>query len=238
MSDINKVNDFSHMGLQWFAEDTPPVAGDAGGKEKEVKEVNFDELVEKNSQAFEKWITNSKIAEKTIGPIKDRAVTQAVKTYETNHLEQKLKDREMQVRAELTKPESPMEKQLKMLADEVLNTKAENERNKAIATAAAYAQQIKLDFGGKITIDELVQGDGSRTVDLLSRIKDVMAEEFEKGKKSFMTKESYTPGASDSTGVPYDGDPRKYAAAIKAGKAVYDQAVYDKINEFIYGKKK
>jgi hypothetical protein len=220
MSDVNKV-------------DVKPDA-----KVDEPKEVNFDDLVEKNSQTFEKWITTSKVAEKVIAPIKDRAVTQAVKTYETNHLEQKLKDREMQVRAELTKPESPMEKQLKMLADEVLNTKAENEKNKAIATAAAYAQQIKLDFGGKITIDELVQGDGSRTVDLLSRIKDIMQEEFDKGRKSFMQDKAYTPGSSDSTGIPYDGDPKKYAAAIKAGKAVYDQAVYDKINEFVFGKKK
>lgn len=213
-------------------------AADDGTKNTEPKEINFDELVEKNSQNFEKWITSSKVAEKIIAPIKDRAVTQAVKTYEANHLEPALREQEAKIRAEYNKAETPLEKQVKQMAEELNRSKAEGARSKAIADAANYAQTIKLDFGGKVKIDELVQGDSDKTIDLLSRIKDVLGDYFEQGKKSFMKDNTYTPGSGDTSGVPYDGDPKKYASAIKAGKAVYDQAIMDKINEFVFGKKK
>jgi hypothetical protein len=214
-------------------------------KEPVANVIDLDTLYKEHPQDVEKWIKDNEVVKKVMAPWKDSMVTQAIHTYQEKTEPSKIQEAVDKYRADTAKAKDPVEAvRLEMNAK---FAESENKRKraeiKAAASEAVAEMKIKL---GKMSVEDFVAGTEEETREKLNKyyetIKELEREARDDERKQFVKDNNYVPPAGTNEAVPFGGDEKAHAKAIKEGRSPASGEEFMKIRDAIakykYGKNK
>ena len=213
--------------------------------EKEVTNItleSIDSLYKDNQNIFDEWINNSNNVKKALTPWKDSHVSQGINTYKEKTLPQLEAELRTKIMKEVNPPKNPYEEKV-IEIDAKLKAAEEKARQAEIkARGANYIGQIGFDLAGIMSPEELAKGTEEDTIDYINKVKDLAKYYEEKGRKSFIKDNNYTPPSGETNeAVPYGGDEKKWQDAMINGLAPKSGPEFEKtrvaILNYKHGKK-
>jgi hypothetical protein len=199
-------------------------------------EVDIDSLYKDNQEEFERKLKESKVWKDIVEPWKDSQVSQGINTFKVNKVPDLITKAVEEQRAEWEKGlklsgEDKVRAELKAEIAEERKARLEAE-NKAIASEMLSKLNLKL---GKLTIEDVIGKDKDATKEKINRLYETQ-EDFKKEietkfKNEFIKDNNYVPPTGKNEAVPFGGDEKAWAAAIKAGKSPASGPEFMKIND-------
>jgi hypothetical protein len=230
--------------LQWFGDEPVKEPVKEPVVKEPVKPVDLDTLYKEHPQDVEKWIKDNEVVKKVMAPWKDSMVTQAIHTYQEKTEPSKIQEAVDKYRVDTAKAKDPVEAvRLEMNAKFV---ESDNKRKRAeIKSAASEAiAEMKINLG-KMNVEDFVAGTEEETREKLNKyyetIKEIEKTARDDERKQFVKDNTYIPPAGTNEAVPFGGDEKAHAKAIKEGRSPSSgdefMKIRDAIAKYKYGKK-
>jgi len=203
-------------------------------KKVEITIDSLNTMYNENPQIFEQWIKDEPVAKKALASWKDSQVSQGINTFKENSLPSLIEQEIEKVKSQYSKKLDPIDALRAEMETKLNEEKNARKRAEIKSKASEYVTKLGLTLD-KIQIDDFIAGTEEDTIERINRfyerdksIKSIVEEQF---KKTFIKDNNYVPPTGNNEAVPFGGDEKAWAAAIKAGKSPASGPEFMRIND-------
>ena len=197
----------------------------------------LDSLYKENPQVLEQWISDGSIVKKVLAPWKDSHVSQGINTFKEKTMPEFIEAEVQKVKDEYSKKLNPEDKWKVEMEAKLNEEKNARKRAEIKSSISEYITKLGFSLEG-IMIDDFMAPTEEESIEKVNRfyerdkkVKTTLEENF---RKAFIQQNNYTPPAGETEAVPFGGDQKAWAAAIKAGKSPASGPEFEVIREKIF----